>query len=94
MHSLLTGRPRDVAAALRSAAMTVGMLSGLLTPFGALAADTRSAAWDQYSQASETLADCRMRGRTPPPCTAEKAAAIAAEARYRAEVNATEATRP
>ena len=68
------------------------LLPGPPTPCGAQASDARSAAWDAYSKASEALAECRTRGRTPPPCIKEKDAAYAAEARYRAEIDATQPT--
>jgi hypothetical protein len=93
MQRPLLGGRRGVAAAVRSIAITVVMLlPGLPTPCSAQASETRGSAWDRYPQASEALGDCRMRGRTPPPCIAEKAALVAAEARYRAELGATHAT--
>jgi hypothetical protein len=79
--------------ALRSIAIALTiLLPSLPTPCGAQPTDARSAAWDRYSRASEAFAECRLRGRAPPPCKAEKAAAAAAEAQYRAEIDATEAT--
>jgi hypothetical protein len=89
MQRPLLGGRRGVAAAVRSIAITVVMLlPGLPTPCSAQASETRGSAWDRYPQASEALGDCRMRGRT----LAEKAALVAAEARYRAELGATHAT--
>jgi hypothetical protein len=78
--------------------MTVGvLLAGLPTPCGAQASDARIAAWERYSQASEALAECRERGMhgrlSPSLCLRETAAAEAAEARYRAEIGATQATK-
>jgi hypothetical protein len=83
-----------VVAAVRSIAITALVLLSSLptTPCSAQISNARSAAWDRYSQASEALSTCRMRGRAPPPCVAEKAASLAAEARYRAEIGAAQAT--
>jgi hypothetical protein len=84
----------DRAILFFSIVMTVGLLAGLPTPCAAQVNDARSAAWEAYSRASEALAECRARGRgSPPPCPVAKAAAEAAEARYRAEIGATQATK-
>jgi len=64
------------------------LLPGLATPCGAQTSNARSAAWNDYSHASRALAKCRLQGHTAGPCVAEKQAAIAAEARYRAEIGA------
>jgi len=85
----LPGRLGVAAAAHAIAMLATPLALGLLGACGAPASNTRSAAWDRYEAASEAYTDCRMRGRAPPPCTAEKAASQAAEARYRAEIGAT-----
>ena len=67
------------------------LLSDLPTLSPAQPSDTRGAAWQAYSRASEAFAECRMQGRAPPPCAAERAALYAAEARYRTEIDTTQA---
>ena len=85
MHGrFLEGRLAVVACSI---ALTAAMLfPALATPSDAQTSAARGEAWEAYSRASEALASCRMRGHTAPPCIAEKDAAIAAEARYRAEI--------
>ena len=95
MQSLLIAGRRGVVAAADVLAVFAAMLIlGLLAACGAPAmSDTRTAVWDRYVQAAEAYSNCRLRGRTPAPCKAGKAASQAAEARYRAEIGATAPTR-